>query len=117
MTLNAFLDKLKQTPNDIEFADTMTVIDTHYQFTPIQFTNGHTLNKAGENNGSCKIFAFGQFNSLPEQQTLACFGAYYRNDVVQHPEGNDHQNIRQFMTSGWQDINFEGQALIIKKGP
>ena len=114
MTLNTFLNKLKQTPNDIEFVDTMAIIDTHYQFTPTQFTNGHALNMAGENNGSCKIFAFGQLNRLSEQQTLACFGAYYRHDVAHHPAGSDHQNIRQFMVSGWQDISFKGQPLTIK---
>lgn len=117
MTLNAFLDKLKQTPSNIEFIDTMAIIDHYYEFTPTQFSNGETQNKAGENNGSCKIFAFGQLNNLSEQLTLACFGHYYRHDVLNHPESDDHQNIRQFMQTGWQGIKFSAQTLQVKQVP
>ena len=56
----------------------------------------------GENSGSCKIFAFAQLHHLDEASTLACFGAYYRDDVLKHPQGSDHQNIRQFINTGWQ---------------
>ena len=114
MNLTTFLNKLEQTPNNIEFTETMSVIEATYSFTPTSFTNGETLNQAGENNGSCKIFAFGILNKLSEQQALACFGNYYRDDVIKNPEGEDHQNIRNFMVSGWQGISFEGQALITK---
>jgi hypothetical protein len=115
MTLNTFLNKLSETPEIIEFSDTMTTIEAGYHFTPTQFSNGTTLNKADENNGSCKIFAFGQLNNLSEQQTLACFGTYYRDDVLKNPTGTDHQNILHFIVSVWQGINFESQALIVKK--
>jgi hypothetical protein len=111
MTLNTFLAKLTASPNEIEFTDTMAVIEANYQFTPTQFANGNTINQVGDNNGSCKIFAFGLLQGLSEQQTLACFGAYYHDDVLNNPEGHDHQNIRNFMVSGWQGIVFEGQAL------
>jgi hypothetical protein len=115
MTLNAFLSKLNETPETIEFTDTMAIIEADYDFTPTQFSNGPCLNKADENNGSCKIFAFGQINDLSEQQTLACFGTYYRNDVLKDMQGSNHQNIRNFMTSGWQGINFKSQALAVKE--
>ena len=114
MILNAFLNKLNQTPEAIEFSDTMSVIEANYHFTPTQFSNGNTINQADQNNGSCKIFAFGQLNNLTEQQTLACFGTYYRDDVLKTPEGNDHQNIRNFIVSGWPSISFKGQALTVK---
>jgi len=114
MTLNAFLIKLNETPETIAFTDTMAVIEVNYDFTPTQFSNGLCLNKADENNGSCKIFAFGQLNNLSEQQTLACFGTYYRDDVLKNRNGNDHQNIRNFMVSGWQGITFKGIALTLK---
>ena len=114
MNLTTFLNKLERTPNNIEFTETMSVIEATYSFTPTSLTNGVTLNQAGENNGSCKIFAFGILNKLSEQQTLACFGNYYRDDVLKNPEGEDHQNIRNFMVSGWQGTSFEGQALITK---
>ena len=111
MERNAFLAKLSQSPEQIEFSDTMAVIDANYNFTPTAFTNGETINEANQNNGSCKIFAFGLLNGLSTGQTLACFGAYYRDDVLQNPESSDHQNIRNFMISGWDGIKFDGEAL------
>lgn len=114
MTLNDFLQKLAQTPEQVEFSDTMDVIDANYEFMPAKFTNGHTVNEENENNGSCKIFAFGLLHSLSEQQTLACFGDYYRKDVLEHPENEDHQNIRNFIKSGWDGIHFSSAALLEK---
>lgn len=114
MELNAFLTKLQQNPQQIEFNDTMAVIESNYTFTPIAFTNGNTENEANQNNGSCKIFAFGLLNDLSVEQTLACFGSYYRDDVLGSPDGDDHQNIRNFIVSGWDDIKFNGAALTLK---
>ena len=112
MNLSDFLQKLNETPDQIEFSDTMAVIEANYEFTPAAFSNGGTMNEAGENNGSCKIFSFGLLNSLSEQQTLACFGSYYRDDVLAHPENTDHQNIRNFIKSGWDGIHFKSAALV-----
>ena len=114
MELDAFIAQLSQYPEQVEFSDTMSIIDQNYTFTPTTFSNGDTVNEENQNNGSCKIFAFGQLNSLSEQQTLACFGAYYRDDVLGNPEGDDHQNIRNFMISGWNGIKFSAEALSSK---
>lgn len=114
MEQTAFLAQLTQSPEQIEFSDTMAVIDANYDFTPTAFTNGNTLNEANQNNGSCKIFAFGLLNDLSAEQVLACFGIYYRDDVLQHPKGDDHQNIRNFIISGWKGIKFDGEALSSK---
>ena len=114
MNLETFLEKLNNEPNQIAFTETMATIEENYTFTPTAFTNGETKNEANTNNGSCKIFAFGLLNNLNEKQTLACFGDYYRKDVLENPTGDDHQNIRNFMTSGWAGINFEGNALSSK---
>ena len=114
MELSAFFDKLTQHPEQIEFTDTMAVIEANYDFVPTQFTNGTTHNEANQNNGSCKIFAFGLLHNLSAKQTLACFGTYYRDDVLKNPEGTDHQNIRNFMLSAWDAIKFDGEALIQK---
>lgn len=114
MTLEVFLNKLKTSPEQIQFADTMAVIDSLYDFTPTAFVNGNTHNAAGQNNGSCKLFSFARLNRLSAEQTLSCFGDYYRQDVLGHPDGSDHQNIRNFMRSGWDGIQFEGDALKIK---
>ncbi len=114
MNLDSFLKQLEYSPESIEFNDTMAVIEENYIFTPSSFTNGGVANQAGTNNGSCKIFSFGLLNALTEQQTLACFGSYYRDDVLNNPEGDDHQNIRNFMVSGWAGIQFDNLALAEK---
>ncbi len=115
MTINNFLQKLTDTPESIEFTDTMAVIEANYAFTETAFDNGELHNDAGENSGSCKLFAFALLQNLSEQQTLACFGGYYRDDVLQHPEGSDHQNIRNFIQHGWSGIAFSSTALKEKK--
>jgi hypothetical protein len=111
-TLQAFLHQLLEAPEKIQFNDTMAVIDAHYDFVPTAFQNGDQFNAAGENSGSCKLFSFAQLHQLSPAQTLQCFGAYYREDVLNNPNGIDHQNIRNFMRTGWDGIRFEGQALI-----
>lgn len=114
MELNDFLQRLDAMPERIAFSDTMALIDARYDFTPTAFTNGALHNQAGQNNGSCKLFSFAQLHGLTPQQTLACFGDYYRKDVLGNPAGSDHQNIRNFMRSGWDGIKFEGAALTPK---
>jgi hypothetical protein len=114
MSIAAFLEKLRNSPESIAFNDTMAVIEEAYTFTPASFTNGSVVNEAGQNSGSCKLFAFAKLHGLSEQETLACFGAYYREDVLKHPEASDHQNIRSFMKSGWAGIKFEQMPLTAK---
>lgn len=109
-----FLNKVKQNPKLITFQETIEVIDSNYSFTPTTFKNGNQLNNAGENNGSCKIFAFAKLNNLEKEETLSLFGSYYFDDVLKNPDGNDHQNIRNFMTFGWDGISFDGEALELK---
>ncbi len=114
MTLESFLQKLKDSPDNIEFNDTMSIIDSLYVFTPTSFTNGDLVNDAGQNSGSCKIFSFARLHSLAPEQTLACFGSYYRDDVLKHPDNSDHQNIRNFIKTGWVGINFGSEPLKAK---
>lgn len=114
MSIQSFLDKLKQTPNTITFPETMAVIEENYHFTPTAFKNGTQHNAAGENSGSCKLFAFAKLQNLNNEETLACFGAFYFEEVLGNPDGTNHQNIRNFMQSGWDGIQFEGNALELK---
>ena len=114
MGITSFLEKLKQTPKAIAFPETIAVIDENYDFTPTTFANGTQHNAAGENSGSCKLFAFAQLQNLSQAETLACFGAYYSDEVLGDPEGTNHQNIRNFMKLGWEGIHFEGEALTLK---
>lgn len=111
MILTTFLQKLHNQPEAIDFNDTMAVIDALYRFTPTAFKNGRQQNDANRNNGSCKLFAFAKLHHLSEPQTLACFGRYYREDVLRNPDGDDHQNIRNFMQTGWAGIEFDAAAL------
>jgi len=114
MELKTFLQLLNSPSDNVTFDDTMAVIETLYEFTPTSFTNGALFNEAGKNNGSCKLFSFAKAQGLTEQQTLNCFGTYYRDDVLKHPNGTDHQNIRNFIMSGWAGIKFDGIALTPK---
>lgn len=110
MSLNDFLTKIK-TEIPVDFAETIAVISENYAYQPTAFQNGSVENAAGQNEGSCKIFAFAKLNALTEAQTLSLFGDYYRVDVLENPSATDHQNIRQFMQHGWTGIVFQGEAL------
>ncbi len=114
MELNTFLQQLRSKPDSIAFTDTIAVIDGNYNFTPTAFKNSELMNDAGQNNGSCKLFAFAQLQNLTPQETLACFGAYYRDEVLKHPEASDHQNIRNFIKHGWGGIKHQGNPLKVK---
>jgi len=114
MELDIFLQRLHDAPDSIAFSDTIALIDALYDFTPAAFGNGSLFNEAGQNNGSCKIFSFAQQHGLSQQQTLHCFGDYYRRDVLGNPGGSDHQNIRNFMQSGWAGVTFDTAALTPK---
>jgi hypothetical protein len=107
-------EQLEKSAEEIQFKEVIAFIDEHYDFTPTKFTNGNTVNEADQNNGSCKVFSFAKLNDLSKEETLSLFGAFYREDVLQNPEGTDHQNIRNFMNFGWDGITFEGKALTRK---
>lgn len=115
MTLEQLLSQIKLSPKEVEFSDVIAVIERAYDYQATQFHNGldsdKLTNDAGTNEGSCKIFAFAKDQGLNKDATLACFGKYYREDVLEHPNNTDHMNIRTFMTYGWDGIEFEKEAL------
>lgn len=111
MQLSSFLLRLSNTPELVEFEDTISVIDQFYDYSPVEFINGDLTNKAGQNTGSCKILAFGKLHGLDERSVLACFGRYYREDVLGHPTGKDHLNIRNFLHCGWKGVSFDRLPL------
>ncbi|MDZ7934084.1 MAG: HopJ type III effector protein [Emticicia sp.] len=115
MTLDSFLTKLNETPQEVAFTDTMAVVEALYDFTPTAFINGDLRNEAGQNSGSCKLFSFAKIQGFSVEQTLACFGDFYRKDVLENPDASNHQNIRNFMKTGWEGISFEGESLAAKK--
>lgn len=110
-TLIHLLSQLRLNSDEVSFDQVMQVVSDNYSYTPATFSNGDLLNEAGTNEGSCKIFYFAKLNNLTEQQTLACFGRYYHEDVLQNPHGSDHGNIRNFIKTAWQGIEFQSIAL------
>ena len=115
MSVSQFIKLIKDRPQEVSFDQAMQLINDEYDYTPCKFYNGINegiiTNEAGSNEGSCKIFAFGLANNLSKEETLTCFGDFYRNDVLKHPEANDHANIRTFMIHGWNGIKFDNNAL------
>ena len=111
MTVADFINQLDLNAEQVSFEQVMQIISENYRYLPATFNNGDLLNEAGTNEGSCKIFYFAKLNKLTEQQTLTCFGRFYREDVVNNPQGNDHGNIRNFMQSGWSKLEFNSVAL------
>jgi len=111
MTEAELLKKLSDEPERVSFAECIAVIDENYEFQEGAFQNGNQQNQAGQNSGSCKILAFAQRHKLSTLQTLSCFGDFYRHDVLEHPNGVNHQNIRQFMQGGWKGVHFDSEPL------
>ena len=112
--MKKFKTKLKETPTSIVFSETMETIDNNYNFTPTAFTNGNLKNEAGQNSGSCKVFAFAQLQNLSKEETLFCFGEHYKK-VLDTPTEDNHQNIRNFMEFGFNGLRFEGVPLTLKE--
>jgi hypothetical protein len=113
MRIDEFKSKLTSSPNAILFSETMQVIDENYTFSPTAFSNGEINNKEGENSGSCKLFAFAIHQKFTKQETLFCFAEHYKN-VLEDSTGTSHQNIRNFMKTGFEGLNFENEALQLK---
>lgn len=109
--LTTWIGKLKD--NTISFKEVIEFIESQYHHQPTAFKNGDAYNEATQNQGSAKVFAFARLNDLSKEDTLYLFAEHYQS-VLNNPGGEDHQNIRQFMTHGWAGVVFEGQALVQK---
>lgn len=118
MGKHELLTKLANQAESVTFDEVIATITNNYHYSPCRFSNGiegdSVISEAGSNEGSCKIFAFGKLNGLSEAQTLHCFGRYYRQDVLENPQGEDHGNIRTFMRHGWAGIEFDQPPLTEK---
>lgn len=116
MIFQTLLDRLKK--GEADFEDVIAYVNDHYDYTPTRFSNGlgadPVVNDAGKNEGSCRLFALAQLKGLNEADTVQLFGRFYREDVLKHPDANDHANIRRFMTDGWAGITFDGKALVAR---
>lgn len=113
MTLQELLGKVYANDPTLAFNDVLDCIDEHFIFTPTPFVNGKLSNSAEQNQGSCKVLAFAHQAGLHPEQALLLFAEHFRA-VKQNPNGDDHQNIRNFMASGWQGLSFAGKPLVKK---
>jgi len=86
--------------DSLKFEEVMELIDTHYEVGLIEFKNGDIVNKQGENEGSAKLLSYAALANFDQETTLKLWGQYYR-EVVADPDGDSHQNIRNFMKTGW----------------
>jgi len=113
--MTSFREKLAS--NTVAFSETLALVEKWYDVQSTAFTNGldeqAVENAAGQNEGSLKVFALGRLNGFTPEQALASFGEHYR-DVLATPDGEDHQNIRQFMRHGWAGIQFHGAPMTLK---
>lgn len=118
MTVNESVQILLASLNagHAEFNDTLTLIERHFEYRPTGFHNGPLYNAADENAGSCRIFALGRYCALPEADTLRLFAQHY-NQVIDDPAGDSHGNIRQYISTGWSGIQFEGEPLTLRPTP
>lgn len=109
------LDGLLRRAKDksLSFKEVIEFIETRYEHQPTAFRNGQAYNESTQNQGSAKVFTFAKLNNLDKADTLLLFAEHYQA-VLNHPDDADHQNIRQFISHGWDGIAFEGEALRAK---
>lgn len=98
---------------EINFAAVLANIDDQYTHVPTAFKNGDQTNSSTENQGSARALFYARLNNLSKEETLRLFAEHYQN-VLDNPTANNHQNIRQFMLSGWEGVLFEGTVLLPK---
>lgn len=113
MTLKELLAAVYEAPETLVFQDVLAAIESEFEFTPSAFSNGSIVNSAEQNQGSCKVLSFAHKSNLSQPHTLALFAEHYRS-VLADPTGTDHQNIRQFMATGWKGVSFAKVALVKK---
>ena len=106
-----FAEGIKSGGKVKNFDETIAMIDKHYNYFAVSFTNGDLVNAANTNTGSAKVFSFGLMTKMDVDTTLRLFGEHY-DAVKANPSGSDHQNIRNFMKNGWAGITF-GTGLAI----
>lgn len=110
LSLQNLAQQIQEKSDTLLFNEVIELIEEKFNYTPTAFSNGELRNPAGINAGSCKVLYLAQLQDLNETDALTCFGEHYR-DVLADPEGDSHQNIRNFIKTGWQGMDFAGAAL------
>lgn len=103
-----FLSQVKG--QNVPFIEIIQYIENNFQVNPTAFRNGEAYNSEAQNQGSAKVLYFAKLLNLSKEDTLLLFAEHYQS-VLADPEGENHQNIRQFMENGWEGVHFEGIVL------
>ncbi|UYW00811.1 HopJ type III effector protein [Flavobacterium agricola] len=111
MTTQNILDALQK--QELIFNDVLAHIENLYEAQPTAFTNGSLKNEGTQNQGSARVLFFAKKEGLSANDTLCLFAEHYQA-VLNDPDGEAHQNIRQFMQHGWDGVTFEKDVLIEK---
>lgn len=109
-----FNANLEMSGDDLMFDEFLTLCDEQYESGLVEFKNGDMVNMPGENDGSAKVLSYGALAEFDQSTTLKLWGQYYR-DVLATPDRTDHQNIRNFMKSGWDGVDFYNGVALTKK--
>jgi hypothetical protein len=109
-----FNANLEMDGDTVMFEDVIELIDTHYENQLLEFRNGDMNNAADENAGSAKVLSYAALSQLDKETTLKLWGQYYR-EVLKDPDGDSHQNIRNFMKTGWEGVPFENGIALTSK--
>lgn len=96
--------------NFSNFSEVISYIEEKYHCVATAFKNGEVQNAADQNQGSAKVLYFAQLNKLSKEDTLKLFAEHYQN-VIENPQEDSHQNIRNFMKHGWEGVSFDGVVL------
>lgn len=109
-----FNSNVEMSADDLTFEEVMEVINENYEPQLLEFKNGDIVNKPGENDGSARILSYAALSNFDKETTLKLWGQYYR-EVLADPDGDSHQNIRNFMKYGWEGVPFENGISLTKK--
>lgn len=109
-----FNANVEMSGDDLTFEEVMEMIDQHYEDGLIEFKNGDIINQPGENMGSAKILSYAALSNFDKETTLKLWGQYYR-EVLADPDGDSHQNIRNFQRYGWNGVPFENGIALTRK--
>jgi len=109
-----FNANLEMGGDDLKFAEFVELVNEQYETGLLEFKNGDVVNKPGENEGSAQVLSYAALANFDKEMTLKLWGEYYRQ-VVASPDGTDHQNIRNFMKTGWEGVPFENGIALTKK--
>ena len=109
-----FNANVEMSADDLKFEEVMELIDEHYESGLIEWKNGDIVNKPDENEGSAKLLSYAALSNMDKETTLKLWGQYYR-EVLADPDGDSHQNIRNFMKTGWDGVPFENGIALTRK--